>query len=109
MKIITKIQYTMKTTKNAASDYAEITNLLTGIEEYEIERAFLKGAEFADRWIHINEKKPEWYESVLTKFEDGEILICWRAWDDEKECDIYTIIGTDKITESNHTYWKTIK
>ena len=47
----------MKTTEKAASDYAEITNLLTGIEEDEIERAFLKGAEFSNRWIHVIKTK----------------------------------------------------
>ena len=102
----------MKTTKQAASDYAEITNLLTGIEEDEIERAFLKGAEFADRWIHINEEKPHDRSLVLFYVENKAFEITGHYSQDAKkwyfydfsENEFYELSKNDKVIK-----WKPIK
>ena len=108
----------MKTTKQAASDYAEITNLLTGIEEDEIERAFLKGAEFSNRWIHVNEEKPpkelgtnNLSENVLIKMNVGTIsnyAIACYDYDCLKW--MYDISGEYLEFENKYvTHWKPIK
>ncbi len=96
----------MKTIKQAAYEYA-IDNSFIGKETI-IYNAFIAGTEFANRWIQISEEKPKYYDSCLVKFENGEILLVWRAWIESTESDIYTICGTNIIADSNPIEWKPI-
>lgn len=107
----------MKTTKQAASDYAEITNVLTGIPCSDVEEIFLSGAEFANRWIHVNEDLPPKIENFSFS-EDVLIKICiginpnyavsyydyfYKKW-------IYAISMEDLGDENKFvTHWKPIK
>ena len=96
----------MKTLKQAAYEYA-IDNSFIGKETI-IYNAFIAGAEFNQRWINISKEKPKYYDSVLVKFENGEILLVWRAYSDLIELDIYTIFGANIIVDSNPIEWKPI-
>ena len=96
----------MKTIKQAAYEYA-IDNSFIGKETI-IYNAFIAGTEFANRWITISEEKPKYYDSALVKFENGEILLVWRAYSELIESDIYTIFGTNIIADSKPVEWKPI-
>ena len=96
----------MKTIKQAAYEYA-INNSFIGKETI-IYNAFIAGTEFANRWIQISEERPKYYDSALVKFENGEILLVWRAYSELIESDIYTIFGTNIIVDSNPIEWKPI-
>ena len=96
----------MKTIKQAAYEYA-IDNSFIGKETI-IYNAFIAGTEFANRWIQISEEKPKYYNSALIKFENGEILLVWRAYSELIESDIYTIFGTNIIADSKPVKWKPI-
>ena len=96
----------MKTIKQAAYEYA-INNSFIGKETI-IYNAFIAGTEFANRWIQILEEKPKYYNSALIKFENGEILLVWRAYSELIESDIYTIFGTNIIAVSKPIEWKPI-
>ena len=108
----------MKTTEKAASDYAEITNVLTGIPCSDVEEIFLSGAGFANRWMHVNEGLPpkelgtnNLSENVLIKMNVGTIsnyaIACYdyfyKKW-------IYAISMEDLGDENKFvTHWKPIK
>ena len=96
----------MKTIKQAAYEYA-IDNSFIGKETI-IYNAFIAGTEFANRWVPISDGEPKYYDSCLVKFENGEILLVWRAYSELIESDIYTIFGTNIIVDSNPIEWKPI-
>ena len=61
----------MKTIKDAASDYAEETKDTTnGMLYADSQDAFRAGAEFAQRWIPVEEELPE-----TNEFEESKIII----------------------------------
>ena len=49
----------MKDLKQSAKDYAEVTEVLNSVDSKLIEEAFLKGAEFVNTWISIEDELPE--------------------------------------------------
>ena len=96
----------MKTINQAAYEYA-IYNSFIGKETI-IYNAFIAGTEFANRWIQISDGEPKYYDSCLVKFDNGEILLVWRAYSELIESDIYTIFGTNIIADSKPIEWKPI-
>lgn len=92
----------MKTTKQAASDYAEITNVLTGIPCSDVEEIFLSGAEFANRWIPVNEELPEIGDIVLLKYDNTDYMVSTGSYKSEKFSPDFS------FRESEITHWKPI-
>lgn len=73
-----------------------------------LENGYKKRTDENNKWVPISEEKPKYYDSCLVKFENGEILLVWRAWIESMEADIYTICGTNIIADSNPAEWKPI-
>ena len=73
-----------------------------------LENGYKKCTDEINRWIPISEEKPKYYDSALVKFENGEILLVWRAYSELIESDIYTIFGTNIIVDSKPIEWKPI-
>jgi len=73
-----------------------------------LENGYKKCTDKYNRWIQISEEKPKYYDSALVKFENGEILLVWRAYSELIESDIYTIFGTNIIADSKPVEWKPI-
>ena len=48
----------MKDLKQAAKDYAEVTEVFNSVDSKLIEEAFLKGAEFVNTWISVKDCLP---------------------------------------------------
>ena len=61
-------------------------------------------------WVNPNDELPKYYKPVIGVFDNNLIkpLCVWRAYDEEKECDIYTISGTDIIAKGKLIKWKSI-
>ena len=55
----------MKTLNQAAKDYSEITNVFNSVDSKIVEESFLKGAEFANKWIDIDDELPNDRDIVL--------------------------------------------
>ena len=93
----------MKTIEKTCTEFCKKLNSV-----YDEKQVFKAGVEFAQRWIPISEEKPKYYDSALVKFENGEILLVWRAYSELIESDIYTIFGTNIIADSKPIEWKPI-
>ena len=61
-------------------------------------------------WINPNDELPKYYKPVIGVFDNNLVnpLCVWRAYDEERECDIYTISGTDIIAKGKLIKWKSI-
>lgn len=78
--------------------------------------SFILGMKARDGFIPIDQCKPQWFQEELVKFKlrdsNGDlycqVLLVWRAWSETKECDIYTIAGTDKIVNGEPIAWKPV-
>lgn len=96
----------MKTIDEVAN---EINSKRANRSKYDISDAFKDGAEFAQRWIPIEEEKPEIDESVLMKNTFG----CYGVgkWDG-KNWVFYTIEGIAKLSNwisKECTHWRPIE
>lgn len=105
----------MKTIEEASKDYAKtnvdqcVNATIDSLKEYAYQD-FKAGVEFAQRWIHIEEELPEYYESVLMNFSGGsETFLVWRAFSPEYEKDIYTISGTNRIVKLKPINWRPVE
>lgn len=97
----------MKTIEDAAE---EIRAKRVNRSKYDITDAFKDGVEFAQNFTSLEEEKPEYYKSVLGIFIIDGIewpISVWRAWSEELG-DIYTISGTDIITDNDPIKWRPI-
>ena len=93
----------MKIIEQACTEFCEKLNSV-----YDEKQVFIAGVKFVNKWIPISEEKPKYYDSCLVKFENGEILLVWRAYSELIESDIYTIFGTNIIADSKPVEWKPI-
>ena len=84
----------MKDLKQAAKDYAEVTEVFNSVDSKLIEEAFLKGAEFVNTWISVKDCLPnkgrQFFndsDTLLVKVENGkETRILTGHYDlDDKE------------------------
>ena len=93
----------MKTIEKTCTEFCKKLNSV-----YDEKQVFIAGAKFAQRWILISEEKPKYYDSALVKFENGEILLVWRAYSELIDGDIYTTCGINVIVDSSPIEWKPI-
>lgn len=107
----------MKTTEQAARDYGEVTEIFTGIPSKDVEEIFIKGAEFANRWINTKEELPDikissrYSDNVLLKTKIGldiDIMIAYfdyvnSEWTDTSNGEIF------KFNDECIIEWKLIK
>ena len=80
--------------------------LIAAYKIYDSVSFFIKG----ESWINPNDELPKYYEPVIGMFDNNLVnpLCVWRAYDEERECDIYTISGTDIIAKGKLIKWKSI-
>ena len=77
---------------------------------------FIEGAKACDKFISIEELKPNWFQPELVKFEfrdsDNQrytrVLLAWRAWSETLEKEVYTIEGTNTIVNGEPIEWKPV-
>lgn len=71
----------MKELKQAAKDYAEITEVFNSVDRKLIEEAFLKGAKFVNTWIRVEDELPNKHKFVLLKLCDEHFEVGFRLED----------------------------
>ncbi len=101
----------MKTITSAANDIPFFARTMDDGGYYTSEQVFKAGVEFAQRWIPISDELPEYYKPFIGIFIIEKIewpLSVWRAWSELSESDIYTITGTNNITDGAPIKWRPI-
>lgn len=101
----------MKTIEETAKEYSKdlvfTKESKMYIQRVDFEDAFKAGVEFAQRWIPIDEELPPYYNPVIVK--DGDLeVIAWMACSDEG-FNTYTINGTNIVMTKNPTHWRPIE
>ena len=67
----------MKTIGEASIEYVKSNFLLETIWAQETQDAFKSGAEFAQRWVSVEEELPEKFKQVIAKLENGWHTCTW--------------------------------
>lgn len=90
----------MKTISDKAIELYPLRNI-GGVAEFQ-QSAFKKGAEFAQRWIPVEEELPEQGEEVLVKDFGDCITVGYCSYN-------FWNVDTDSVDYSNITHWRPIE